>query len=418
MKIKEAKSGLFLLIAMTVVNVINYAINLCLGRILGPVQFADFHIIATFVLVFAFVGIAIQMTAAKLTASHSQPALLGWLFYRVRIFAIIVAILLSIASPAISYFFKFQSSVPFLILSFSLPIYFLLCYYRGVLQGQQNFNAFAFTFIIETIVRLISTIIVLLAFSKSPYVISFLAICFVLSFLSTYIFSKRKASLIILKEKIHTKTIKPILSFVAFMGLYEFSQIIISHSDVFLVKHFLSPEEAGQYASISLIGRMIYYGTWTFVMLLFPKVIEKKENGEDPSMLLIYVGALVATIGIIASIFTFYWGEFLIQILFGQDYISSSKYLYKYAAATTLFALSNVFVYYYLSLEKYFPVCLSLLFGIIQICCIWMIHDSIYNIIVIQIVLMSMLLILLLMYHTYDYSRIYMKSKSPHLNLN
>jgi len=353
MKAKEAKSGLVLLIAMTVVNVINYAINLFLGRILGPVQFADFHIIASFVLVFAFIGVAIQMTAAKLSASQTQKKLISWLYVRVRVFAIICAVVLALASPYISSFFKFQSFISFLILSLSLPIYFLLCFYRGILQGKQNFNAFALTFIIETFVRLAATILVLVIFSSHPQVITLLAICFVLSFLGTYFYSKSKSKVSLNHEKQNIEAIRPILYFVAFMGLYEFSQIIISHSDVFLVKHFLSPEEAGQYASISLIGRMIYYGTWTFVMLLFPKVIAAKEKGEDPTVLLFLVACLVSIIGIATTIFTYFWGDILIQILFGNEYIASAKHLYRYAAATTLFALSNVIVYYYLSLEKY-----------------------------------------------------------------
>lgn len=403
MEAKEAKSGLFLLIAMTVVNVINYAINLFLGRILGPVQFADFHIIATFVLVFAFVGIAIQMTAAKLSASQSQQHLIHWLHNKVKLFGVATTILLCLASPAMARFFKFDSSIPFLILSISLPVYFLLCYNRGVLQGQQKFNAFAITFVIETVVRLITTILVLVLFASHPQVIALLAICFVLSFISTYLYSTSKTTIDINKTVQNTTAIKPILYFVAFMGLYEFSQIIISHSDVFLVKHFLSPEEAGQYASISLIGRMIYYGTWTFVMLLFPKVIATKEKGEDPTMLLFLVICIVAFIGISTTIFTYFWGDILIQILFGNEYVASSIYLYRYAAATTLFALANVIVYYYLSLEKYLPVWISLIFGIMQVISIYIIHDSIYNIIKVQIVVMSILFISLLIYHVYEY---------------
>lgn len=415
MEAKEAKSGIFLLIAMTIVNVINYAINLFLGRILGPVQFADFHIIATFVLVFAFIGIAIQMTAAKISASQIQQNLLSWLHDRLRIFAIVTTAIVSIASPTIAYFFKFESSIPFLILSISLPVYFLLCFYRGILQGQQRFNDFALSFVIETVVRLIMTILVLVFFSSHLHIISLLAVCFILSFVATYAYSKSKAVYTKTTEKQNTDRIKPILYFVAFMGLYECSQIIISHSDIFLVKHFLSPEEAGQYASVSLIGRMIYYGTWTFVMLLFPKVINAKEKGEDPTKLLLLVAALVAIIGISTTIFTYYFGELLIQLLFGNEYVQSSIHLYRYAAATTLFALSNVIVYYYLSLEKYLPVWISLLFGVLQICAIFIIHDSIYNIIKVQIVLMSVLLILLLIYHTYEYNRSLIKSNKSKL---
>lgn len=404
MKAKEAKNGLILLIAMTVVNIINYGINLVLGRALGPAQFAEFHIVATLVLVLAFMGVAIQMTAAKLSASQTQQSFLSWLTRKVKILSWASTIILVLLSPLLSSFFKFNHIAPFIVLAIGVPAYFSLCFSRGVLQGKQDFSPFAFTFIIETATRLVATLLAIYLLSDQEYIITYLAICFLISFTSSAIYARHKAVFVTQSTDISYNALKPILWFVAFMSLYEMSQIIISHSDVFLAKHFLSDVEAGQYASISLIGRMIYYGTWTFVMLLFPKVIAAKEEGKDPSKLLTIVASIVLIIGICATGFTYFFGEELIQVLFGASYMESAKHLYTYAAATSLFALGNVIVYYYLSLEKYMPVWLALIFGLGQILCIWNTHSSIHEIITIQIILMGALFLCLFFYHLYIHS--------------
>ena len=56
--------------------------------------------------------------------------------------------------------------------------------------------------------------------------------------------------------------------------------------------------------------------------------------------------------------------------------ISIAPLLWKYALATGIFAVSNIFAYYYLSLDKYVPVVLSGLFGMLQVFCIVFYHDS------------------------------------------
>ena len=55
------------------------------------------------------------------------------------------------------------------------------------------------------------------------------------------------------------------------MGLtacYELTQIIINNSDILLVKHYFDMLDAGLYASLALIGRVVYFVAWMFVMLL------------------------------------------------------------------------------------------------------------------------------------------------------
>ena len=52
----------------------------------------------------------------------------------------------------------------------------------------------------------------------------------------------------------------------------------------------------------------------------------------------------------------------IISVFFGGAYLGVSDLLWMYALASGVFAIANVFAYYFLSLEVYLPVVLSAVF--------------------------------------------------------
>ena len=180
--------------------------------------------------------------------------------------------------------------------------------------------------------------------------------------------------------------------------MYEFSQIIINNSDVILAKHFFENKEAGLYASLALIGRVVYFATWTIVTLLFPMVIEKEKKGEPHVYLFWSSVAVVFLFGAFITLGCLFFDTFIVSILFGEAYLSTAPLLWKYAVATTLFSCANVFVYYHMSLENYTPVFISLAIGLMQIIGIYFIHNSMEAIIMVQIILMATMFLTLSIY--------------------
>ncbi len=66
--------------------------------------------------------------------------------------------------------------------------------------------------------------------------------------------------------------------------------------------------------------------------------------------------------------------------------------LWQYALATALFAIGNIFTYYFLSLDRYIPVIISGLLGISQIGAIYLFHASLDQVVQVQIMIMLLLL--------------------------
>jgi len=179
---------------------------------------------------------------------------------------------------------------------------------------------------------------------------------------------------------------------------YELTQIVINNSDVLLVKHYFDAMDAGLYASLALIGRAVYFVTWMFVMLLLPAVVQKQKDSEPTAPILFkyvgYISLLTFSIVLVCYLFP----ELIISLLFGKAYIAMAGLLWQYALATSLFAISNIFAYYFLSLDRYKPVLFSGIVGVTQIVLVTFFHNNLEMVVQVQIIAMVALLIAQLVY--------------------
>jgi hypothetical protein len=76
--------------------------------------------------------------------------------------------------------------------------------------------------------------------------------------------------------------------------------------------------------------------------------------------------------------------------------------LWKYALATGLFAISNIFAYYYLSLDRYIPVVISGVFGMLQMGLVIFFHDSLEQVVHMQIIAMVSLLVIQVIFFVFE----------------
>ncbi len=383
-----------------VVNGGNYLYNLVLGRVLGPSEFADAAILITLLLVLSFVAMTFQLAVAKFSAEFETQTLTQFVraAFRVAIvFGISLGAIVVLFARQFQAFFHTQTSEMFTIFGMAIPLYFIMSVNRGSMQGKQEFVKLSLTYQSEMWSRLLITfvLILLLQLSSSVAVAIGVGLSFVIG-----IFPIKKASLRPKKTmSLPPEQVKRVRVFFLLTACYECTQIICNNSDILLVKHFFESTDAGLYASMALIGRVVYFITWMFVMLLLPKVIEKRKCGVDPRPILRkYIRYIVfLSSGIV--LFTFSFPSFTVALLFGEAYLSIAPLLGWYALATALFAVSNVYAYYFLSLDKYMPIVFAGIFGMGQIGLIIMFHDSLFEVVLMQVIAMACLLLSQLGYY-------------------
>ncbi len=383
------------MISVIIVNAGNYFYNLILGRVLGPEQFADAAVLITLLLVLSFAAMTFQLATAKFSVIFSNDtfsSFINAIYKYATIIGLAIGACIILFSEKLKVLFNTQSSMMFIIFGIGIPIYFVMSVNRGIFQGKKKFDHLAITYQSEMLSRLILTLILIftLSFSTSSTLI---AIGIALSFIFGLIPFKKVNISFNLKSGLSHLDKKRVTSFFVLTAFYELTQIIINNSDILMVKHYFDSYNAGLYASLALIGRVVYFVAWMFVMLLLPKVVQKQKDGEKHVSILIKYVCYITILSTAIVLGCYLFPEFVIKLMFGEEFVFIAPLLWKYAVATSLFAISNIFAYYFLSLDKYIPVILSGILGITQIALIAFYHDSLQQVVTMQIIAMAVLLV-------------------------
>ena len=398
---KISPEQLFML-SVLAVNGGNYLYNLILGRLLGPEQFADAAVLITFLLVLSFVAMTFQLVTAKFSVLFENDLFRNFVskvYKNALVFGIILGALIIVFSNQLQEIFNTSSSSMFVIFGIGVPLYFLMSVNRGVFQGKKAFKSLSITYQGEMLSRLIITLglIFLLNIQSSVVIAIGILISFVFG-----LFPFKSKHISFKKTFINPAQNKQIRSFFILTAFYELTQIIINNSDILLVKHYFESYEAGLYASLALIGRIVYFIAWMFVMLLLPKVVELKKEGKETAPILFKYVGYIAAIALVIVITCAIFPKLMITILFGESYLPMASLLWKYAIATGMFAVSNIFAYYYLSLDKYIPVIISGMFGMLQMVLVIFFHESLEQVVHMQIIAMVLLLVIQIVFFKLD----------------
>ena len=399
---KISPEQLFMLSVLTV-NGGNYLYNLILGRILGPAQFADAAVLITFLLVLSFVAMTFQLVTAKFSVvfeNDSFKSFISSTYKLATVLGIVLGLIVIFFSNQLQQLFNTSSSSMFVIFGAGVPLYFLMSVNRGVYQGKQEFKLLSITYQAEMLSRLLITLGLIFLFNIQSSIVIAIGILISLGF-----------GLVPFRSvKIHFKSakliepakVKQVRNFFVITVFYELTQIIINNSDILLVKHYFESYDAGLYASLALIGRIVYFIAWMFVMLLLPTVVQLKKEGKNTAPVLFKYVGYIAGIALLIVFGCSLFPETAITLLFGDSYLAMAPLLWQYALATGLFAISNIFAYYYLSLDRYIPVVISGVFGVLQMSLVIFFHNSLEQVVHMQIVAMFLLLVLQVSFFIFD----------------
>ena len=391
------------MVSILVVNGGNYLYNLILGRILGPKQFADAAVLITFLLVLSFVAMTYQLLTAKFSVVFENKVFnlfISKIYKQALLVGVLLGLLIIVFAKQLQTLFNTTSSTMFVFFGLGVPLYFIMSVNRGIFQGKKSFKALSITYQGEMLSRLLITLGLIYLFDLQSSIV--IAIGIILSFGFGLFPFKLKNIRYKTKVVIDTSKKKAIRNFFLITAFYEFTQIIINNSDILLVKHYFEAYEAGLYASLALIGRIVYFIAWMFVMLLLPTVIQLKKEGKSSAPILFKYVGYIAIIALLIILVCGLFPETVIMLLFGESYISMAPLLWKYALATGLFAISNIFAYYYLSLDKYIPVIISGVFGMLQMGLVVFFHNSLNQVVHMQIIAMFLLLIIQILFFIFN----------------
>lgn len=403
LKSKKLSPEQIFMLSVLAVNGGNYLYNLILGRVLGPAEFADAAVLITFLLVLSFVAMTFQLVTAKFSVIFENETFTNFvskIYKNATFVGLGFGALIIVFAGQLQAVFNTSSSSMFTIFGIGVPLYFLMSVNRGVFQGKKEFKSLSITYQAEMLSRLIITLALIFLLDVQSSVL--IAIGILISFGFGLVPFKLKNLNFKKSIAIEASQSKQVKNFFIITAFYELTQIIINNSDILLVKHYFDAYDAGLYASLALIGRIVYFVAWMFVMLLLPTVVQLKKEGKATAPILFkyvgYIAAIATAIVIGCALFP----ETAITLLFGDSYIAMAPLLWKYALATGLFAISNIFAYYYLSLDRYIPVVISGIFGMLQMGLVIFFHESLEQVVHMQIIAMVLLLVIQVIFFMFD----------------
>ena len=191
-------------------------------------------------------------------------------------------------------------------------------------------------------------------------------------------------------SQIYKYSFPVLLMLIALTGLYTW--------DVVLVKRFFNPVEAGQYAALSLFGKIIFFATLSIGMVMFPKILELNSQNKAHLSLLFKSIVMAFLLGIGTSLVYLLIPKFIINMLFGTEYLIVSPLLWKFGIVMTIFSICYLISYYNIALHRIKFLYILILFNILEILLITIFHNSLTQIVTTLITVMVLLFFSLVIY--------------------
>lgn len=384
------------------VSFINYIYHFAMGRMLGPSSYGDLASLISLVGLLGMIPASLSLAIIKYISSAKTQdevnSLTNWLKGRIFKASLIFFLIMLVSSSFIASFLNIHRVSYLILLSIYLLISFQSLLNRSILQGLLRFKEIVLSTLAENTTKvIISVILVYLGFQVNGALFAFV----ITALLGWYLTNLYLGGGSNVKSKL-VPEIKPMLFFAIPVLVQSISTTSIYSSDVILVKHFFSSYDAGIYASLSTLGKIIFFATGPISAVMFPLVSKRKAGGEPYKKIFLY--SFVITTIFAACSLVIYWlfPELVIKLLYGSAYVQAKGLVVWFGIFISLFTLSSLIINYNLSLGKTKITILPFIAAIIQIIMIILFHQTLFSVILTSTIVSALLLISLLIYSSYD----------------
>ena len=395
MRQKLLGGSLTLLAGSGLVGVTNLVYNVVTARMLGPTGFAHATAVYTLLMLASAITLSFQVVCAKCVASHEtveeKNAIFAALHFRAWIAGIALSLSLFIFNRAITSYLNLPDPTLLSLLAFGTAFYIPLGVRRGYIQGVHAFSSLAINFMLEGVVRL-----------GGAYLLMWLGLgvrgavlASVIAVIASYFLARPSPGWRALS--VHGIPIafgEGVQAIVFFSG-----QVVINNFDIVLVKHFFVPEQAGIYAAVSLVGRLVNMCAWSVVNTMFPVAAAARQSDREARPVLFLSLGLVFLILSVLILGLWAIPSFLWRTLFGShfelgNYGGLAALLILYAVTTGIYSLSSVMITYEMSRKIANTSWAQLAFSGAVVVGICVFHQTLRQVILVQLILMVILLVM------------------------
>jgi O-antigen/teichoic acid export membrane protein len=366
------------------------------GRILGPATYGQVAFLIALYAVGTAPALILVVVLARYTATlaaRGDAGLATLLTRTARLVAIpcLVAVLVTtlLARP-IAAFEHLGSTIPILILGFSIALIWQVAIPRGILQGLQRFPALSLNLSLELVVRTIAVVLLL----KAGYAVSGamaavfigLAFSFVLGLYTLRDHFKRVGARVQLR-------VMAGFSLTAAAGIIGIQ--ILYNQDVILAEHYLSSHDGGIYGGLNKIGTIMYFLTLSVSQVLFPRVVEAVAKEQHPGRILLSSAGILSALGGGAILVFAVVPGLVVGILFGPAFRDAIPYVFAVGIIGLALSLDNLLVQFFMAVHDRVFVPILALGCLVEGALIFFFHATVGQIVLDVLVALIGLLVLL-----------------------
>ena len=387
-------------------NFFNFLFNLFMSRSLSV---TDYGVLASIVSLISFPALlanAINPVVIRFAGDYfvkGELSLVRGLYIKFTKFFLLLAtplfIIFLLSITQIGAFFHIKDHFILVLADIIMFVLFMAIINQAFIQAKLAFSFQVFMSFISAVVKLIvGVVFVYLGYAAlgavGALVVAALAQYFI-SFFPLKFFFYEKAVI----PRISTKElfVYGIPSALTLIGLTSFLS-----ADILIAKHFFNPTDAGLYAGMSLIGRIIFFVTVPICSVMFPIVVQKHSRNENYSNTFKLSALFVLFPSLCITAFYFFFPQLAISLILKKsEYIQIAPLLGYFGLYITSYCLLYIFATFFLSIKKtmiYIPILVG---ALLQIILISLYHNSFQQVITISFTIVLLLVIGFLLYYPY-----------------
>lgn len=363
------------------VNILSYLFQLLAGRFLTV---ADYGILVSLFSLIAIIGVpsnivntAIIKIVSELKAKRDFDSITSLFIWLIKVFlgfAISIVLVSFLLNKGIIKFLNFDKPIAFILFILFFAVGFLLTIPISFLQGLMRFKVFALANIVTALNKLLFGIGFTLIFYEITGTVTGMFLGAILSLILAFFLLRKNLSFG--KEVKVIRWVKRMVTFALPSSLSLISLAILFNSDVILVKHFFSQEVSGIYSSLAIVGRILFFGSSSISLVLFPIASEGHAKGEDTKHVFFQSLILTSFLLVIGFLVFSLVPNFVIQVLFGSTYLPAAPYLAKFSIFMLFYTLVFLLTQYFLSTYRTKVGIFLALGAFVQVLLVWFKHSS------------------------------------------
>lgn len=372
----------FLVAAFIFGNFLNFLFNAFLGRTLSFAELSLVTLINTLwyvatIFTSAF-GSTVNHRTAYLLARKGRVSANRFFSSALRRTAVAVfsiSFLWFVSASFIASFFQITDTTLLLFFAPALFFGFVSYAFQGYFQGSLRFAAVGIICLTEAVSKLlVAGVLVSLGQSARAYLSVPIALV-ISGSLAWFMASQANVPEAETEAAPFDRSFPK--KFLLFSILASTSAILFLSVDVLLVKHFFDEELAGQYALLSLVGKMIYFFA-SLPCIFMITYVSRREGRRESTLPVLHLIYLLVLALVAAGVFALgFLSPLMVPFLLGPKAEAIIMWLPLYTVGIGFFTLGNVLVLYHLAKHHYLFSIASLLASLSIGIGIWNFHASI-----------------------------------------